>query len=191
MEIAHEIFCLSWLHLKVPLYQFDLQIPQWLSQNHYWTVESSYDNNNVNKTINIKKKFKYKKENDNYTLYGLEWGVVGDVSDEGKWSIKKIAPWFFQENITIMKCVLSIFICQSFVSKMVSNRSQGKFTYSCTSVLRSVQGKVISQVDGCFSKKQLLVKGLWAAPRVINFSLFHIGPIYHTRKKLSLHQRRN
>ena len=190
MEIAHEIFCLSWLHLKVPLYQFDLQIPQWLSQNHYWTVESSYDNNNVNKTINIKKKIQVQKGKW-YTLYGLEWGVVGDVSDEGKWSIKKIAPWFFQENITIMKCVLSIFICQSFVSKMVSNRSQGKFTYSCTSVLRSVQGKVISQVDGCFSKKQLLVKGLWAAPRVINFSLFHIGPIYHTRKKLSLHQRRN
>ena len=189
MEIAHEIFCLSWLHLKVPLYQFDLQIPQWLSQNHYWTVESSYDNNNIIKTINIKKiqvqKGKW------YTLYGLEWGVVGDVSDEGKWSIKKIAPWFFQENITIIKFVLSIFICQSFVSKMVSNRGQGKFTYSCTSVLRSVQGKVISQVDGCFSKKQLLVKGLWAAPRVINFSLFHIGPIYHTRKKLSLHQRRN
>ena len=182
MEIAHEIFCLSWLHLKVPLYQFDLQIPQWLSQNHYWTVESSYDNNNINKTFNIKFP-KYKN--------GLEWGVMGDVSDEGKWSIKKIAPWFFQENITIMKCVLSIFIWQSFISKMVSKRSQGKFTYSCTSVLRSVQGKVISQVDGCFSKKQLLVKGMWAAPRVIKFSLFHIGPIYHTRKKLSLHQRRN
>ena len=51
------------------------------------------------KKINIKK-LKYKKENDNYTLYRLEWGVVGDVSDEGKWSIEKIAPWFFQENIT-------------------------------------------------------------------------------------------
>ena len=74
MEIAREIFCLSWLHLKVPLYQFDLQIPQWLSQNHYWTVESSYDNNNINKTINIKFP-KYKN--------GLEWGVMGDVSDEG------------------------------------------------------------------------------------------------------------
>ena len=189
MEIAHEIFCLSWLHLKVPLYQFDLQIPQWLSQNHYWTVESSYDNNDINKTINIKK-CNYKKENDNYTLYGLEWGVVGDVSDEGKWSIKKIAPRFFQENITIIKCVLSIFICQSFVSKMVSDRGQGKFTYSCTSLLRRVQGKVIIQVDGCFGTKQLLVKDLWAAPHVINFSLFYIRPIYHTRKKLSLHQRR-
>jgi len=41
---------------------------------------------------------------------------------------------------------------------MVSNRGQGKFTHSCTPVLRSVQGKVIIQVDGCFGTKQLLVK---------------------------------
>ena len=67
MEIAHEIFCLSWLHLKVPLYQFDLQIPQWLSQNHYWTVKSSYDNNNINKTINIKFP-KNKKKNDIHSM---------------------------------------------------------------------------------------------------------------------------